>query len=68
MDDILVPMLCVGMQSPFDKVDKKVDRTIAVIDKTVQKIEDKNFFLAVEDRPGKLCGDCDINHYCNAVM
>lgn len=50
----------------FDRVGKNIDRTIAVIDRTVQRIENRDFYLAVADRPGKLCGDCDMRHYCDS--
>lgn len=52
----------------FKKEGVMIDNTIADIDHTVQKIENKDFALAIEDRPRKLCSDCDMRYYCNAVM
>lgn len=52
----------------FKKDSKNIDKTIEVIDKTVAKIEKKDFALSPENRQGKLCGDCDMRHYCNATI
>ncbi|MFZ4414638.1 MAG: ATP-dependent helicase [Bacteroidales bacterium] len=52
--------------SPYISWDKNkgaIDKTIAAFDKTVRRIECKDFSIA--ERPEKLCGDCDIRFYCD---
>lgn len=43
---------------------KSIDETITTFDEVVSKIEAKNF--DVEERPVRLCKDCDMSHYCDA--
>jgi DNA helicase-2/ATP-dependent DNA helicase PcrA len=47
----------------WDKNNSSIDKTIAVFDETVRRIESKDF--AITHRPEKLCGDCDIRFYCD---
>jgi DNA helicase-2/ATP-dependent DNA helicase PcrA len=52
--------------SPYISWDKNkgaIDKTIAVFDETIRRIECKDF--AISQRPEKLCSDCDIRHYCD---
>lgn len=48
----------------FDKNSRSVERTIAVFDRVVQRIEAKDF--AIPERPAKACSTCDLRHYCDA--
>lgn len=48
----------------FDKDERSLGRTIEVFDKVVGRIESRDF--AIPERPAKLCGDCDLKHYCDA--
>ena len=48
----------------FDKNSRSVERTIAVFDRVVRRIEAKDF--AIAERPVKACSDCDLRHYCDA--
>ncbi|WP_129678124.1 ATP-dependent DNA helicase [Candidatus Chloroploca sp. Khr17] len=48
----------------FDKNTRSVERTIAVFDEVVQRIEAKDF--AIPERPAKACSACDLRHYCDA--
>ena len=52
----------------FKKEGKQINKTIAVIDSTIRKIENKDFCLTEEDRPVHFCADCDMHHYCNSIM
>jgi DNA helicase-2/ATP-dependent DNA helicase PcrA len=47
----------------FDKDSSSINTTIHTFDNVVQRIEAKDF--AIPARPTKLCGDCDIHHYCD---
>lgn len=44
---------------------RKVGKTIAEVEKVIGKMEDKEF--SVDKRPDKLCGDCDLNSFCNRM-
>ena len=48
----------------FDTHSHSVERTIAVFDRVVQRIEAKDF--AIPERPAKSCVACDLRHYCDA--
>jgi len=48
----------------FDKNSRSVERTIAVFDRVVQRIEAKDF--TIPERPTKACSTCDLRHYCDA--
>lgn len=48
----------------FDKNSRSVDRTIAVFDQVVHRIEAKDF--AIPERPAKACSTCDLRYYCDA--
>lgn len=47
----------------FNKDSKHINETIAVIDQTVTRIENRDFHI--DERPGKHCENCDIRHYCD---
>lgn len=47
----------------WDKDSKAIDRTIADFDKTVGRIEDRDYRM--KSRPGKLCENCDARFYCD---
>jgi DNA helicase II / ATP-dependent DNA helicase PcrA len=47
----------------FEKDSGSINKTIQTFDEVVQRIEAKDF--AIPARPAKLCGDCDIHHYCD---
>jgi DNA helicase-2/ATP-dependent DNA helicase PcrA len=47
----------------FDKDNSSINATIRTFDNVVQRIEAKDF--AIPARPTKLCGDCDVHHYCD---
>lgn len=47
----------------FDKDSASINTTIRTFDNVVQRIEAKDF--AIPARPTKLCGDCDMHHYCD---
>ncbi len=47
----------------WDKDSKSIDRTIADFDKTVSRIEDRDYRM--KSRPGKLCENCDARFYCD---
>ena len=47
----------------FAKDDKTIGRTIAQFDRTVERIERKDY--AIPCRPAKLCGECDMRAYCD---
>lgn len=49
----------------FDNNSKRIDQTIAVIDKTVNRIEAKDYQIV--DRPDKHCKNCDIRFYCDSL-
>jgi DNA helicase-2/ATP-dependent DNA helicase PcrA len=49
----------------FDNNRKRIDQTIAVIDKTVNRIEEKDYQIA--ERPDKHCKNCDIRFYCDSL-
>lgn len=42
-----------------------VRRTMDVFDQTVARIEARNF--EIEERPKRLCVDCDMRHYCDRL-
>lgn len=48
----------------FDKNSRSVERTIAVFDRVVQRIETQDF--AIPERPVKACSTCDLRPYCDA--
>ena len=49
----------------FDKNTRSIDRTMAAFDGVVERIEAKDF--EISDRPAKLCKNCDMKAYCDAM-
>ena len=49
----------------FNRDIKRIDKTIAVIDNTVNRIETKDYQIA--ERPSKHCENCDIRFYCDSL-
>ena len=49
----------------FDKNTCSIDRTMAAFDGVVERIEAKDF--EISDRPAKLCKNCDMKAYCDAM-
>ncbi len=47
----------------FNKSAHSINKTIAVVDETVRRIEKKDY--QISERPIKHCADCDIRHYCD---
>ncbi len=47
----------------WDKDSRAIERTIAKFDQVVQRIEQQDF--SVEERPVKLCRECDLKGYCD---
>ena len=47
----------------FGKDSASIDSTIKAFDKIVDKIEKKNY--GIDERPWKLCENCDMRHYCD---
>lgn len=47
----------------FDTNSRSVEKTIAVFDSVVARIEAKDF--AIPERPAKACSTCDMRHYCD---
>ena len=49
----------------FDKDTRSIDRTMATFDGIVARIENKDFEIAA--RPDRLCRNCDMKAYCDAM-
>jgi DNA helicase II / ATP-dependent DNA helicase PcrA len=49
----------------FDYKKEKIDNTIREFDKTVGKIEGKDFDMSGTKKTDQLCGNCDMRFYCN---
>ncbi len=49
----------------FDKNPRSINRTMAAFDDVVERIEAKNF--EISGRPEKLCKNCDMKAYCDAI-
>jgi len=45
--------------------DKRINQTVAQFDAVVRRIEQHDYTLT--ERPIKLCGDCDMQYYCDQV-
>lgn len=48
----------------YPKDSRAIEKTIAVFDQVVHRIEQKDFSIA--ERPAKLCPSCDMRFYCDA--
>ena len=48
----------------YPKDSRAIEKTIAVFDQVVHRIEQKDFSIA--ERPAKLCPACDMRFYCDA--
>ena len=48
----------------YPKNSRAIEKTIAVFDQVVHRIEQKDFSIA--ERPAKLCPACDMRFYCDA--
>ena len=49
----------------FDRNPRSIDRTMVEFDGVVERIEAKDF--EISDRPEKLCKNCDLKAYCDAM-
>jgi DNA helicase-2/ATP-dependent DNA helicase PcrA len=49
----------------FKRDREKIDKTITVIDNTIERIENKDY--QIDERPSKHCKNCDIRFYCDSL-